>query len=387
MTTPTQKLRGLSRKPIIITIIGLFVLILVLGGIKAMQFGTMMASGQNFTPPPESVTTATAQLSTWETSLSAVGSLTAVEGIMLSAEQAGKVVEIAFEPGSKINAGDLVLQQDISTEKAQLRAAQASAELAKINLKRSKDLLSKRLTSQSDYDAASARHKEAIAQADSIHSQIEKKTIRAPFTGNIGTKRVYLGQQLREGEEIASLQALDRLTVDFMLPQQYLPQVKAGLVVRVSTDAAPGKKIEGVIEAVDSVVDANTRNFAVQASIPNPEEKLLPGLFVAVEVILPQTEPILSIPATSVVHASYGASVFVVDKKEAEDGAEPQLLARQQFVKLGRTQGDFVAVLSGLNENDTVVSTGAFKLFNGQTIAEKNDMAPEFELDPKPADS
>ena len=387
MTTFNAKFRRAIKSPIAIAILGLLTIILILSGIKAMQFGAIMSSGKNFTPPPESVTTTKARLENWENTLTAIGSLTAVEGIMLSTQQAGPVVKIAFAPGSKIKAGDLIIQQDISTEQAQLRAAEANAELTIINLYRSKDLLAKKLTSQSAYDAASAHHKEALAQADNTRSQIEKKTIRAPFAGNIGTRRVHLGQHLSEGQAIASLQALDHLIVNFMLPQQYLPKIAASLPIRITTDALPDTEIEGIIIAVDSVVDTETRNFHVQASISNPDEKLLPGLFVNVAVILPASEAVLSIPATSILHASYGASVFVADEMQDEASGTSSLQARQQFVKLGRTKGDFVAVQSGLKENDVVVSTGAFKLFNGQAIVEKNDLAPAFELEPKPKDS
>lgn len=383
----TQTANNRNKKPYIIIILGFIAVVLLLAGIKVAQFGTMIASGESFVPPPESVTTASTKQENWETTLKAIGSLTAVEGVVIAAQQAGQITQIAFTPGSDVQAGELLLQQDISTEQAQLRSALANAELTKINLQRSQDLNKKNLTSKSDLDAARARHKQAVADIDRIRSQIEKKSIRAPFAGRLGTREVFLGQHLREGDAIVSLQALDLLTVDFTLPQQYLSEIKAGLPVRIATDASPDTQFSGLIQAIDSKVNAQTRNVQVQASVPNPDKTLLPGVYVNVEIILPTQEPVLSIPATAVLYASYGPSVFVVEEKQDEKTGKKSLLARQQFVKLGRTKGDFVAVQSGLQQNDLIVSTGAFKLFNGQAIVENNDLAPKFELDPKPTDS
>ena len=380
-----------EQKPLLfafIVALGFIVLVaLVLGGVKAMQFSIMAKAGANATQPPESVTTARVEKQSWEITRQAVGSLAAVEGINISSEQSGIVRDVAFTPGSVVAKGDLLVQLDIATEQAQLRAALAAADLAKVNLDRSKDLLRKRLTSQSDYDAAAARYKEAVAQADNIRSLIDEKTIRAPFAGKVGVQNIHVGQFLNAGQPIVSLQALDKLYANFMLPQQQLAVINSGLKAKIETDMLPDAEIYGVVSAIDPSVDPATRNFAVQATLDNQDGKLLPGMFVRVSVILPQQDEVLSIPATSVVHAPYGDSVFVVDKKTDEKTGTTDLVARQQFVKLGVARGDFVAVTSGLKENDLVVSTGAFKLRNGQAIVEHNDMAPEFKLNPKPEES
>lgn len=362
-------------------------LVLLLGGIKATQFAVMVAAGKDFKQPPETVTTARVKTQTWETTQKAVGTLAAVQGVLISTEQSGIIEKIAFKPGSMVAEGDLLVQLDIATEQAQLRAASATAELAKINLNRSRELLNKKLTSQSEYDAAAAQYKAAVAQADSIRSRIDEKTIRAPFGGRIGVQKVHVGQFLNAGQPIVSLQALDKLYANFMLPQQELAVITSGLKVRIETDTLPGAAIYGEISAVDPSIDPETRNFAVQATLTNEDGKLLPGMFVKVSVILPEQKQVLSIPATAVVHATYGDSVFIVDQKSNEETGETDLIARQQFVKLSEARGDFVAVTSGLKENDLIVSTGAFKLRNGQTIVENNEMAPEFKLNPEPENS
>ncbi|MBN1378801.1 MAG: efflux RND transporter periplasmic adaptor subunit [Gammaproteobacteria bacterium] len=387
MSINTNLIQSAREKPVVVAGIALLVVILLLAGVKGLQIITMIAAGKSFTPPPETVTTTRVQLQAWEKTLSSVGSLTAVNGVTISAEQNGNIERIAFTPGSTVAEGDLLVQQDISTEDAQLRAALATAELAKINLKRSQELISKKLTSQSDYDAAAAQYKGAIAQADNIRSLIEKKTIRAPFAGKVGTQKVFVGQYLQAGETIVSLQSLDPMYVNFKLPQQELAQIKNDLVVKIESDAVPGGNITGVITAIDPEVDANTRNAAIQATVRNPDQQLLPGMFVNVSIVMSEQQQVFSVPATAIVYAPYGASVFVVDQKQNEKTGANEIIARQQFVKLGQSRGDYVAVTSGLKDQDLIVSTGAFKLHNGQSIVENNKLAPEFELNPQPEDS
>ena len=375
------------KKRIIFAILGLIVLIGALGGIKVLQIGRMIAQGKQFAPPPETVTTAVAQPDTWESLLTSVGSLEAVQGVTVTAELTGKVVQIAFKPGTMVAAGDLLVQQDISSEEAQLRAAEATAALTRLNLERSRELLARKMISQSELDNAQANFKQAAAQSDTIRAAIAKKTIRAPFAGRLGIRLVNLGQILNAGDAIVSLQALDPIFVDFLLPQQQLAQVKPGLTVRVASDALPGQVITGKITAVNPQVDAATRNIRVQATLANPEERLRPGMFANVTVVLPAQEKLLTIPATAVLYAPYSDSVFVVEEKRDEKSGSPGKVVRQQFVRLGEKRGDFVAVASGLKEGETIVSTGVFKLRNGQAVVVDNTLAPEFKLAPKPEDN
>jgi membrane fusion protein (multidrug efflux system) len=375
------------KKQIIITLAGLTVVIGVLGGIKGLQIDRMIAQGSQMAPPPEPVTTAVARAEAWESVLTSVGSLAAVQGVTVTAELAGKIVAIAFKPGTLARAGELLLQQDTSSEEAQLRATEATMTLAKLNLERLNKLLAERTISQSQYDNADAQFKQAVAQSDNIRATIAKKTIRASFAGRLGIRLVNVGQMLNPGDAIVSLQSLDPIFVEFLLPQQQLAQVQAGLPVRVVTDALPGQVIDGKITAINPQVDSATRNIRIQATIPNAEERLRPGMFVNVAVVLPAKTKILSIPATAVLYAPYSDSVFVVEAKTDEKSGKTGKAVRQQFAQLGEKRGDFVAIVSGLKEGDTVVSTGVFKLRNGQSVIEDNTLSPEFKIAPRPDDN
>jgi membrane fusion protein, multidrug efflux system len=374
-------------KKIIITVVGLLVVVGILGGIKGLQIEKMIAQGKQFSPPPEPVTTAVARKETWESLLTAVGSLEAVQGVIVTAELSGKVERIGFEPGTKVKTGELLVQQDISAENAQLRAAEANLTLAKIDLERKSKLLAQKTISRSEYDNAEAVFKEAAAQADTIRAAIKKKTIRAPFAGRLGIRLVNMGQVLKEGDPIVSLQLIDPIFVNFSLPQQQLAQVESGLTVQVTTDALPGQVVDGKITAINPQVDTATRNIQMQATVGNPEERLRPGMFVNVAVVLPARKDVLAIPATAVLYAPYSDSVFVVEEKKEEINGQPGQIVRQKFVRLGEKKGDYVAIVSGLEEGDTVVSTGVFKLRNGQSVVVDNAVTPEFKLNPEPEES
>jgi membrane fusion protein (multidrug efflux system) len=352
-------------KRIIFTILGVLVMIGILGGIKGLQINRMIAIGSQSTPPPETVTTAVVRSESWEALITSVGSLEAVQGVMLT----------------------LLLQQDTSSEEAQLRSAEATVALTKLDLERSSKLLTKKAVAQAKYDTDNAQYKQAMAQIDGIRASIRKKTIRAPFAGNLGIRLVNLGQNLNEGEPIVSLQTIDPIFVNFSLPQQQLAQVKPGLKVRVTTDALPGQVIEGEITAISPEVDVATRNIRVQATVANSQERLRPGMFVNVSVVLPSREEVLAIPTTAVLYAPYGDMVFVVHEKESGKGVQLVKVLRQKIVQLGEKRGDFVAIVSGLDKGETVVSTGVFKLRNDQAVVVDNTLAPVFRLAPKPEDS
>ena len=374
-------------KKIIFALIGVLLLVGSLAGLKVLQFQTMFAQGANFTPPPETVTTAEVTQETWQPTLSAVGSIASVQGVMLSAEVAGTVKQIAFESGANVRAGELLVELDSGVEQAQLRSAVASAELARANLVRARDLRSKNMVSQADLDSANAQAKQADAQIDNIRAVIEKKTIRAPFSGRAGIRQVNLGQFLDTGTSIVTLQSLDPVYVNFSLPQQRLAQLKTGLTVRVTTDAFPDRDFEGKLTAINPEVETATRNVRMQATLANSSGLLRPGMYVDVAAVLPATEQVLMIPATAVLYAPYGDSVFVVeDKKDEKTGAVGKVL-NQQFVRLGKTRGDFVVVESGLNAGQTIVTTGIFKLRNGMAVVVDNKLAPDFQINPKPTDS
>lgn len=369
------------------TLLGLIVLVGVLGGIKGLQINKMIAIGSQFVPPPETVTTAVVQPETWEETITAVGSLEAVQGVTVAAEMSGRVVRIAFQAGSRAQAGDLLVQLDTDSEKAQLRAAEATLELARIDWERKKKLRERNTISEAEFDNVDARYKQARAEVERIQAVIDKKTIRAPFDGRLGIRLVNLGQILNEGDPIVSLQSLDPIYVNFLLPQQQLARVEPGMSVRVTTDALAGQVFEGTVTAINPQVDAATRNVEMQATLPNGAERLRPGMYANVEVVLPQRRQVLAIPATAVLYAPYSDSVFVVEEKKNEQGGASGKVIRQQFVELGEARGDYLAVTSGLEAGQTIVSTGAFKLRNDQAVVVDNSLAPEFQLNPRPEDS
>lgn len=369
------------------TTLGIIAIVGFLVGTKLMQFSAMGAAGAHMTVPPETVTAAEAKQETWSRTVAVTGSVAAVQGVTIGAEVGGKVGKIAFEAGTLVNAGDLLVQIDTTTEEAQLRAAEASAELARANLNRSRDLANKATISQAELDVSEAQFKQANAQADQIRAVIAKKNIRAPFAGRLGLRLINLGQILKDGEAIATLQTLDPVFVNFAVPQQRLSVLSVGALVRITTDAAPGQVFEGKINAISPEIDSVTRNIRVQATVPNTGEKLRAGMFANVEVVLPQTDHVLTIPATAVLYAPYGDSVFVVEEKKNEQTGQMQQVLRQQFVRLGEARGDFVAVTDGLQPGAVVVTTGVFKHRTGTVVVIDNKLAPKAQLDPKPANT
>ena len=373
------------KKYVILAIVGLVILTGALTGIKALQFGRMADQGRK--PQPEIVTTAVANTQVWESTLTAVGSLVAVQGVMIAAEMTGKMVRITFEPGSMVKAGDLLVQQDTAAEEAELRSAEATVGLTRLTFERARRLLAEGTFSQAEYDKADAEYKQALAQTDNIRAVIAKKTVRAPFSGLLGIRLVNLGQMLSPGDEIVSLQALDPIFANFSLPQQQFPRIRPDLEVRVETDALPGEIIKGKITAINPQVETATRNVMVQATIPNGNQHLRPGMFVNVTVLLPEHDTTLVIPATAVLNAPYSDSVFIVENDASDKKSPPGTVVRQQFVKLGERRGDFIAVIAGLKEGETVVSTGVFKLRNGQAVSVDNTLAPAFNLSPTPKDT
>jgi membrane fusion protein, multidrug efflux system len=353
---------------------------------KISQFKAMGEAGQKMAAsmPPTTVTAAEAKQDTWENSLTATGSAVAVQGVTIGAEAGGKVVKIAFEAGTTVKAGDVLVQLDTSTEEAQLRAADATAALAKANLDRARELRQNNTNSAAELDAADAQAKQAQAQADGIRAVIAKKTIRAPFAGRLGLRQINLGQILKEGDAIATLQTEDPIFVNFSLPQQRIPLIAQGNPVRIHSDSGSDKPIQGTITAISPEVDTATRNVRVQATVPNSDGQLRPGMFVNVDIVLPTESKVLAIPVTAVLYAPYGDSVFVIDEKKDEATGKVQQVLRQQFVRLGDARGDFVSVVDGLKPGESVVTSGVFKLRPGMPVVIDNKLAPPAELAPKP---
>jgi membrane fusion protein, multidrug efflux system len=369
----------------IAVIAGLLLVVIALGGVKATQVFTMIGTGKTFVPPPESVTSATVVADQWQPSRAAIGSLVAVHSTTIGAELSGAVREVAFDSGTSVRRGALLVRLDTSTEEAQLASAQAEAALAKLSLDRAQSLREGGANTPADLDAAQARLKQADAAVAALQAAIAKKNIRAPFDGRVAIRQVELGQVVSPGTPIATLQSVDPIYAEFSLPQQALAEVKLGQAVRMRTDAFPGQSFDGQVSVINSEVDAATRNVRFRATFPNADGRLRPGMFVNVEVLGKESQPVLLIPATAVIYAPFGDSVFTLDEKTDAAG-KPGLVAHQTFVRLGERRGDLVAVVSGLKAGDTVVGSGAFKLRQGMSVVVKNELAPDAQLAPTPSE-
>lgn len=370
-----------------ITIAIVLVLLVVggLGAVKGLQIRTLIASAKTMSAPPETVSTYVAREEKWQDTLSAIGTVSAVQGVTITPEIPGLVREIAFEPGAVVAKGDVLVRLDVALEQAQLRAVEAQLELAKINQEREGNLLKEKLIAQSEFDTAEATMKQYQANADSIRTTIEKKSIRAPFAGRLGVRLINVGQNLEAGKPIVSLQSLTPVFGDFSLPQQELARLKTGMKVRLTTDTYPGRQFEGSLTTINPDLDSSTRSVGLQATFENAELLLRPGMFARMEVLLPQEQQVLAVPLTSVLSAPYGDSVYVVESKS--ESGPPKLSVRQQIVRTGRVRGDYVAVEAGLKPGEKVVSSGVFKLRNGMAVLENNGLTPKTSTNPTPADS
>ena len=372
------------KKRIALSILGLLVIIGTLAGVKTLQIKDLIAAGESMQPPPTAITAISVQSANWETTLSSIGTLEASQGVVITADLTGRVSRLFFDGGEVVSAGDLLLEQETSTEDAQLSAAESDLVLAQSNLDRVSRLWRSRTVSRSEFDAARSQASAAQAQVDNITSSLQKKRITAPFDGRLGLRLVDIGQDLSQGVPIVSLQAFDPMRVNFSLPQRALAQLTQGLDVRVSSNAVPGRIFEGKVTAIDTEIDSDTRTVRTQATLDVTSgtgaalPELLPGMFVSVDVVLPQVKPVLMVPLTAVSFATFGDSVFVLESNDDE-----QLIARQQFVQLGERRGDFVEITKGLNEGDNVANDGVFKLRNGAPV-KVNDGGSEPSITPQP---
>jgi membrane fusion protein (multidrug efflux system) len=370
-------------KKFVIGLFGFALVIIALGAVKTAQIKQM--SSAPHTMPPTAVATTSAKSVAWQPVLSSIGTLAPVQGVTLAADADGTIVKIAAESGTTVKEGDLIVELDTTVEVAQLSAAEARATLAKLQADRASELVGKQTISAAEADAAKAQLNQANADVAAIKATIEKKNVRAPFDGRVGIRLVNVGQFVARGRPLVPLQKLDPIFVNFTIPQRQLSQIKSGQRLSVKVDAFE-KPFEGEISAINSEVDAATRNVSVQGSLSNPEEKLRAGMFVQVEVDLPPGAPQVVLPATAIVYAPYGNSVFIVEKMKGPDGHE-YLGARQQIVKIGATRGDLVAIEQGVRPGDEVVIAGSFKLRNGAHVEVNNAVQPTGNPEPKPANT
>jgi membrane fusion protein (multidrug efflux system) len=353
-----------------------------LGFVKFRQIQSAIGQAASFQPPPEAVTTITAVQEQWPETLSAIASVAAVQGVTISADLPGTVDRIGFDAGQWVREGEVLALLDTRQEQAQLAAAEAQRELARVNFERMQGLLNENVVSRAEFDRATADQRQSDAHVGEIRATIERKTIRAPFSGVLGIRRVNLGQYLSAGDALVTLQSLNPIYVNFGVPQQAMAQVRAGRTVKITAANLAGLEFTGRITAIDSVVDESTRNVQVQATLSNTDGKLRPGMFVQAEVQVGATATIVAVPASAISYAPYGNSVFVVGDWQDANGKSYRGV-RQQFVKLGAARGDQIAILSGLKAGDEVVTSGVFKLRNGAAVQINNTVRPSNNAAPK----
>jgi membrane fusion protein, multidrug efflux system len=367
----------------------LVVMALLLGGLgfaKFRQVEAAIAQGASFQLPPTAVTTVVAQRESWPSTLSVIGTAAAIQGVTVSADLPGTIDKIHFDSGQWVHDGDTLVELDTRQERAQLANLEAQRDLARINYGRAQELVKAGVISRSDYDTAESQQKATEAQVGDIRAAIARKTIHAPFSGLLGIRQVSLGQYLAAGQAIVSLQSLSPIYVNFGVPQQDTPKVIPGRVLRVTNGDLPGMAFSGRITALDSVISEQTRNIQVQATVTNKENKLRPGMFVQVELPLGQARQVVPLPASAINYAPYGDSVFiVVEMKDAKGNTYRGV--RQQVVKVEGSRGDQVAITSGINPGDEVVSSGVFRLRNAAPVQVNNTVKPGNSASPKPEDS
>jgi membrane fusion protein, multidrug efflux system len=368
----------------------LVVMIAIIGGlgfVKYRQVETAIAMGASFQMPPTAVTTVIAKQEAWPSTLSVIGTAEAIQGVTVSADLPGTVDKIHFESGQSVKEGDILVELDIRQERAQLANLEAQRDLAQVQYGRAEQLSKAGVISKSDYDNAAAQQKATEAQVGDIKAAIARKTIHAPFSGILGLRQISLGQYLAAGQAIVSLQSLNPIYVNFGVPQQETPKVAIGRNLHVTNTDLPGEGFNGKVTALDSVINEQTRNIQVQATLPNPGGKLRPGMYVQVELPLGQPRQVISLPATAINYAPYGDSVYVVADMQDPKTGKTYRGVRQQVVKLEGTRGDQVAITSGLNPGDEVVSSGVFRLRNAAPVQVNNSVKPENSPNPNPEES
>jgi membrane fusion protein, multidrug efflux system len=371
-------------KPILLMVIGVIVVIGIVYGLQAFIGGKIKTAMSAAAGAPQSVSTIAASTSEWQPFIQSTGTLRAVRGADLSAQAAGVVDELAIDSGSDVPAGKILLKLKPNDDYAKLQQLQAAAELAEQTYKRDQEQLAAQAISQANVDTDVSTLKSARAQVAAQQALIDEKIVKAPFAGRLGIRQVDIGQYLTAGTTVVTLQALDPILVDFYVPQQALAQLKVGQPVSATVDTYAKQTFAGAIEAVNSKVDASSRNVQVRASLHNPDKHLVPGMFANVRIDYGDKSQLITLPQTVVTYNPFGDTVFIVDKDGVDDKGNPRLTVKQRFVKLGGTRGDQVAVLSGVKDGETVVSGGQMKLRNGTPVAINNQVLPSNSPNPNP---
>jgi membrane fusion protein (multidrug efflux system) len=360
--------------------------IAILAFVKFQQIQAAIAAGKSFQMPPEAVTTMVAQRQQWQGTIDAVGSVAPIRGVTLSADMPGVVAAIGFESGARVEEGQALVMLDTRQERAQLASVEAQRDLARSTLERSRKLLEQQVVAQADYDQVAAQFKQADAAVSEVKAAVERKTIRAPFSGVAGIRQVNVGQYLHSGDPVVPLQSMSSLYVNFSVPQHQVAALRVGDPVWAAADSGAHASVGGRITAINPVVDDATRNVQVQATFPNGRGQLRPGMYVTLKVNLGERDAVVALPASAINYAPYGNSVFIVEDIKGPDGKAFRGV-RQQFVKLGATRGDLVAIVDGVRPGQEVVTTGVFKLRSGAAVVVNNKVLPSASPSPRPEDS
>lgn len=349
----------------------LFLALLILGGLFGVKFYQIQqVASQAKPPPPAVVAAATVQQAQWLSSLTAVGSLTAVEGVDVSNEVVGKIKAIHFESGQSVKKGQLLVELDADTDQAELKGLQAELQLAQSQLQRSEKMIAKKYLSQADYDQNHAQLVQAMAAVEAKRTRIQKKHIQAPFAGELGIRQVDLGQYLAEGTPIVSLQQLDPIFLDFTIPERYMSQLNKRQAVLATVQAYPDKEFNGKIFAISPAVERETRSIKVRAQMINKDKVLRPGMFVQVKIESGHSIPVLTLPDTAISYNPYGNSVFLIEP------TDKGLIVQSRQIVSGESRQGRVEIISGLQADDRVVSAGQVKLRNGMPVTIDNQPAP-----------
>ncbi|MGH8386745.1 MAG: efflux RND transporter periplasmic adaptor subunit [Pseudomonas sp.] len=367
------------RRRMLIMLGVVLLIVLVLAGYKAFSIHTMI-QGFSAPKPPISVAVATATERPWQARLPTVGTLKALQGVDLSLETDGTVVDVQFESGQKVKAGQPIVRLDSAVESALLETALADLGLAQVDYSRGSQLVGSQAISKGEFDRLSAVLKKSKATVNQLKAALGKKSILAPFSGTIGIRQVDVGDYVATGTMIATLQDLSSLYVDFYVPEQSVTKIAVGQPVQIIVAAFATEVFPGTISAINPKVENSTRNVQVRATLANPDGKLLPGMFASLQVILPNPQPRIVVPESAVTYTLYGNSVYVAAQKKAEDGSvekddkgQPILIAERRFVETGERRDGLVMITKGVQNGDTVVTAGQIKLDNGAHIAVSDD--------------
>ncbi len=374
-------------KRMVIMLISVAVLFGLVFGFKAFRSHMITQFLDNLPQPPATISTYKAHQDNWALTLNAVGTVNAVNGVEVTTQVGGEVQSIRFKSGDTVKKGDTLIVLESAADQAQLQALEATARLAEQEFGRYQSLYKRGSISRSELDTRRAQRDQAMAQAQAQRAQLGYKTVRAPFDGVLGIRKVDLGEYLQPGTPVVTLAQLAPIYVNFSLPQQNFSQIQDGLEVHATLDAYPDETFAGTVTAIESGVEQATRNFTAQATFDNGGHKLRPGMFAHVEVRLPQSSEVVVIPRTAISYAPYGDTIYVVEDAPKGKDQKSDKIVKKRFVKLGMQRGDLIAVLKGLKPGEVVATSGLLKLRNDAPVVIDNQVQPEASAHPHPDNS